>query len=205
MIIDIVGNTYNSLTVIEYAGKKKNDALWKCQCVCGGIKYVITTSLKRNKVKSCGCSNSDNRFIHGMSKSSEWSTWKSMKSRCQKENDKCYKDYGARGITVCERWNNSFIDFVSDMGKKPSSLHTLDRINNNGNYEPKNCKWSTMTEQCRNRRNNIFITHNDRTLILAEWARELNINHNTLIYHLKRKSIAEIISYYEKKNSHFLK
>ena len=112
-------------------------------------------------------------------------SWLHMKERCLHEKSGHYKWYGARGIKVCNRWLHSFKNFLADMGEKPQGL-SLDRINNNGNYEPSNCKWSTWGDQANNKRNNIWITFDGKTLSKAQWAREINIDIGTLanrIYH----------------------
>lgn len=139
---------------------------------------------------------------HGMDGTPVYKSWISAKSRCKNENDKDYKNYGGRGIKVCKRWKNSFEKFYKDMGDKPSAEHSLDRINVNGNYEPSNCKWSTIIEQNNNRRTNLFLTLNGVTLTKRNWSRKLNIPESTLFNRLKRgwsveKSLTHNTKYYE--------
>lgn len=137
-------------------------------------------SLRSGNTKSCGCLQRDivRQLLktHGLShKIPEYNIWQSMKQRCTNRNVKQYKDYGGRGIRVCERWLNSFVMFLKDMGRRPSERHTLERVDNNDGYNPKNCKWVLMVEQAKNKRNNHWITINGETKHLAEWSRIYNI------------------------------
>lgn len=133
---------------------------------------------------------SDNldRSKHGHSirgnRTREYISWANLKIRCYKKNHPYYPDYGGRGITVCERWLNSFENFLSDMGRCPDG-HTIDRINNDGNYEPSNCRWATKVEQASNRKSNRVLTFNGKTQIAKRWAEELGIGYQTLIFRLK--------------------
>lgn len=115
----------------------------------------------------------------------EYVVWCTMRSRCHKESSTQWNYYGARGIVVCERWRKSFHAFYEDMGPKPSKLHSLDRIDNNGNYEPKNCRWATKEEQANNTRSNVFLTLNDETKTLSAWARHCGHKESTLRKRLK--------------------
>lgn len=136
-------------------------ARWVCQCDCGETTTVRADSLKGGHIRSCGCLNNEQRVAnldtstHGHAKTGAhtrtYLAWENMRKRCYKENARRYSDYGGRGITVCDRWRDSFENFLADMGECPGKL-TLDRSNNNGNYEPGNCKWVTMKEQNNNRR-----------------------------------------------------
>jgi hypothetical protein len=109
-----------------------------------------------------------------------------MKKRCYCKSEKEYKNYGARGIAVCEEWRDDYAAFLRDMGRRPSKAHTLDRIDVNGNYEKSNCKWATRIEQANNTRRSRFIEMQDKKLTVAQWARELSININTLWGRLRR-------------------
>lgn len=154
-----LGNKYNRLTVIGEVEKQSRKRYLKCVCDCGQQTVVRSDKLKSGHTKSCGCLQRERvrdalskTKTHGMTNSSEYYIWCGMKSRCFNENNKRYKNYGGRGITVCDRWRDSFENFYEDMGPRPSSIHQIDRINNDGNYEPGNCKWRTPSENCLNRR-----------------------------------------------------
>ncbi|HNB01941.1 MAG TPA: hypothetical protein PLK61_09060 [Nitrosomonas sp.] len=166
--MDLIGQKFNRLIVIEFAGRSKYGASkYKCRCECGNEKIILANSLKSGNTKSCGCLavetgkikgkiNGLKRRIHGQAVTSketkEYKAWQNMKDRCYNVNYKGYKHYGRRGIRVCDKWLNNFETFFNDVGKAPSSNYSLDRINNDGNYEPGNVKWSTSFEQNQNRR-----------------------------------------------------
>ncbi len=161
-IKDRVGKRYGRLTALECIGyDKRQNAVWRCSCDCGNMTKVCGSDLERPQgrgSKSCGCLckeiNSRLHRIHGMEGTKEYRAWRSMKTRCFLPNHPAYKNYGARGITVCDRWMHSFANFFVDMGLAPESGRSLDRINNDGNYEPGNCRWATRSQQRRNRRVN---------------------------------------------------
>jgi hypothetical protein len=123
---------------------------------------------------------SKRRTTHGMSFTPERVCWKSIKSRCYDHNNIYYKDYGGRGIKVCDRWLEKFENFFEDMGKKPSSNHSIDRIDVEGDYEPSNCKWSTTKEQNRNKRSTVWLEYNGIKMCMADWADKLGIKYKTL-------------------------
>ncbi len=133
----------------------RHERFYLCRCKCGTIKEIAAGSLKSRKTKQC-CHCRKNNFKHGASYISEYNTWASMKERCVNTKYWAYKNYGARGIKICDRWLNSFENFFADMGKRPTPNHSIDRIDNDGNYELSNCRWATRKEQNNNRRNNII-------------------------------------------------
>jgi hypothetical protein len=145
----------------------------------------MSSSLKSGDTRSCGClflSLLRKRLtIHGGSNTSEFSTWGLIKYRCNNKNSPDWKDYGGRGITVCSRWLNSFENFLEDMGNKPSKKHSIDRIDNNGNYDPSNCRWSTIIEQANNKRNNIFIKYNGEPKSALELSKIIGIRPDTIL------------------------
>lgn len=159
---DLTGLRFGMLTVIELTNRYTQKCkLWKCLCDCGNITFQSRTELqrKRNVNQSCGCR--QGFLVHGMSRNSkfpEYEVWKGMRARCLNKNHICYSNYGGRGISVCERWN-SFELFYDDMGPRPSPAHSIDRKDNNGNYEPSNCKWATRREQVLNSRTPHFVDY----------------------------------------------
>lgn len=142
------GQRYGRLTAIEFSGRERHGwAVWRFRCDCGKELTALAANARYGTTKSCGCL----RIKHGMNGTKEYHSWIGMLSRCRDPNNAGYKDYGGRGITVCDRWTK-FENFFADMGLKPSPSHSIDRIDNNGNYEPSNCKWSTPEEQSNNQR-----------------------------------------------------
>lgn len=192
-LIDLTGKTFGMLTVLRVGGKDNDRAYrWVCECDCGNVMEIRGVSLRAtNGTKSCGCmiaiSNKRTKTTHGHSRSADrgacspsYYSWSSMRSRCTNENDSYYHRYGGRGIKVCERWER-FENFLSDMGERPAGL-TLDRVNNDGNYEPGNCRWATRAEQHSNRHDNRRLSYGGKTLIIAEWSRLSGTRQQTITW-----------------------
>ncbi len=178
--IELAGQKFGSLTATHYAG---NNA-WECICDCGVTKVIPSIALRRGLVKSCGCKRGEmisaHRTTHGMSRTPTYETWCKMIARCTKKNAVQYKYYGGRGITVCDRWL-SFENFLTDMGVRPEGT-SLDRIDNDGNYEPDNCRWATQTEQCNNTRRSVI--YEGKTI--KEWATILGISYAAVSWRLRK-------------------
>jgi hypothetical protein len=171
----------SKFTVIGFSHKDSNyTKYFDAVCVCGNKRKLNASELLKRK--SCGCSRT---YIHlnrhMASKTSEYKTWQSMRQRCNNPNDGSYINYGKRGIRVCDTWNNSFENFLIDMGLKETPNHTLDRIDVNGNYTKENCRWADKKTQGNNRRNNIVIEYNGVKQTLTQWANMLNINPLTMV------------------------
>lgn len=156
---NLVGEVFGRLTVVERAGMRGTRTLWACFCECGNPHAATTSDLRYGGVQSCGCllaGRTAKNYRHGHSTRSlgftrTYNSWRAMIDRCTNPNNIGWENYGGRGITICDRWVNSFESFLSDMGDRPKGL-TLDRIDNDGNYNPINCRWATWQEQRSNTR-----------------------------------------------------
>jgi hypothetical protein len=154
---DLTGNRYGKLRVISLMPSEKGiPTRWMCKCDCGNDHPARAGNLQSGQTKSCGCARPQfdgSNKTHGQSRSREYILWSTMKARCANPNREEYSRYGGRGIRVCDRWRgpNGFENFMADMGPRPSPQHTVERNDNDGNYEPSNCTWSTRKEQHKNR------------------------------------------------------
>lgn len=188
--LDLSGQIFGRLTVITEGGRSSNGRVkWLCVCECGNEKEIDNGSLKKGVSTSCGCYNKELlslRKVHGAGQTVEYKAWSEIKRRCFNQKRNGYESYGGRGITVCERWLNSFEKFLEDMGLRPSKLHSVDRIDNNLNYEPTNCKWSTRAEQNRNTRRNINVTINGETKVLKDWADAFGLEYDKVKNRVRR-------------------
>lgn len=192
--IDRTGQKFGRLTLIERVENNKfNQVQWKCRCDCGKEVIVKAYSLTTGQTKSCGCLKKEQNYIniakvkHNMTNTRLYNIWRDMKSRCLNPNNKRHKFYFDKGITVCDEWKNDFMNFYNwaiNNGYRDNL--TIDRINNDGNYEPKNCRWATITEQNNNQSNNIRIKYNECEYTLSELSRIYNIKRATLYDRIKR-------------------
>jgi hypothetical protein len=192
-----IGDVYGRLTVVERAENAPNKKTrWRCVCECGNEVVVISTNLTRptNPTLSCGCyhkeQTSKTKTTHGMCHTREYGIWFGMKRRCNDQKKATYKRYGGRGITYDPRWED-FALFIEDMGFCPTEDGTLDRIDNDGNYEKDNCRWTTSLVQGRNKSDNRRITYNGDTHCVSEWAEILGISRNILSARLNKLGWSE--------------
>lgn len=190
---DITGQRFGRLTALRPAGKYGRTTTWLCACACGKETIVVVKRLRSGETKSCGCLRREvsaargrkTLTVHGMNGTPEHRTWMSMMSRCFVKRAGNYKRYGGRGITVVDRCR-TFANFFTDMGKKPTPRHTLDRFpNKTGNYGPGNCRWATWTEQERNRSDARMLTFAGETLNMSAWADRLSMDIGTLSSRLR--------------------
>lgn len=186
--INLTGKKFGRLTALKDVGKNKRGRVWECMCDCGKFVQVISTYLTSMHTRSCGClqpdmakASGEKRRTHGHTSNKnkqfayEYHTWASMKNRCYRVGNASYKNYGARGITVCDRWLNSFENFYADMGPRPSNEHSLDRIDTNSGYSPENCRWADKYQQAQTRTNVRAITAFGKTQSAAAWERDTGI------------------------------
>ena len=177
-IRDIAGQRFGKLVATSFSHVGIYGAIWNVKCDCGEEAKKRSSKLISGHTKSCGCLVREAPTTHGKSRSSLYKIWDGMRQRCTNPNAISYKYYGGRGIKICARWLK-FEAFLEDMGERPKKL-SLERRDNNGNYEPDNCYWATSKEQQRNTRRNRLIDHNGTTKTLAEWSEVSQINYHTL-------------------------
>jgi len=199
--LQLIGHRYGRLLVesesparIESNGRRR--LMWQCRCDCGKVVTVMGDSLRRGTSNSCGCLNREviahRLTTHGQAKggmkSPEYVAWQGMLARCYCPSQVRYHRYGARGITVCDRWNpsagGSFENFAADMGPRPTPGHSIDRIDGDGPYAPLNCRWATAAQQARNKRNNRWVTYKGQRMILTDAAKAAGLNRKTLSHRI---------------------
>lgn len=178
---DLTGMVFNNLTVIRFIGRTNNRYLWECRCACGSILNVDRNNFVSGHTKSCGCLllifMAKKFTTHGESdKTKEYRAWCSIKKRCFTKSIAAYSRYGGRGITMYAPWAESYTNFLQDVGRAPSRYHSIERVNNDGNYEPGNVCWATMKQQNNNRRSNHNITYNGQTKNIKTWCDQLGLN-----------------------------
>lgn len=188
------GDRFGRLTVIAgptIEGRQRR--YFHCRCDCGIQKSINRDNLVGGRTKSCGCIRSETSAAHCKSMTkhgesrgcSEYYSWRGMRRRCLNRTDKAFKYYGGRGIKICERWASSYEAFIQDMGRKPSPRHSIERKNNDGNYEPGNCVWALPIDQNNNRRGNHLLTVDGETLTVTQWARRVNLSDNIIFNRLR--------------------
>ena len=199
LFIDLTGMVFGRLTVIKRDIEKAGEnTYWICKCDCGNQKSVYSGSLKKMRTKSCGCLQKEMQIInktkHGLRSTPEYHAWAAIKQRCFNRNVRNYSSYGGRGITMHPEWINSFKSFYDYVGPRPSTHYSIDRIDNDGNYEPGNVRWATITEQANNTRKNIQINHDNKLLSPSAISILTGVNIKTIYTRIYRKySIKDIL------------
>ena len=182
--IDLTGEIFNNIQIKSFCEKRGRRSFYNAICICGNSFIVEGQSIKTGNAKSCGCLHIkqliERSTTHLKCETPAYYTWANMIQRCTNHNLSQYKDYGGRGIKVCDRWLHSFENFFEDMGNRPDGM-TLDRDCNDHNYCKDNCHWATYTEQQNNKRNNHIVTYKNESLTVAQWAKKTGIKYNTLI------------------------
>jgi len=191
--LDLAGDRYDRWLVLEFVGILGKARIWKCRCDCGKERLVSTRDLRKGRSRSCGCFaievrsiNGNARRTHGLKSTPEYRAWCDMISRCENEARSAWPDYGGRGISVCERWRKSFEMFLSDVGRRPTPQHSLDRKNNDGGYSSDNVRWATRIEQANNKRGLRYVVINGERMTIADAARHTGLHYNTFIGRLNR-------------------
>ena len=177
---DITGQKFGRLTAVKYVGPGPNGkSIFQFRCDCGELLITAGRYVKLGKTRSCGCLQKELTVIrsttHGKCYSREYYSWQHLKDRCYNKNNKDYKNYGGRGVTVCDRWLETFENFFADMGRCPEGF-SLDRENNDKGYGPDNCRWADKFTQGNNTRRNKFIVYDGERLTCAQWSRRLGGN-----------------------------
>ncbi len=191
--LDLTGRVFVQLTVLQraptpsWAPKK---TWWQCRCTCGNTIAVRGANLVSGNTKSCGCRRADvirQRLTkHGACGTREYITWCHIIDRCENPNALGFKHWGGRGIRLCEAWRHDFAAFLRDVGPRPSRRHSIERIDNDGHYEPGNVRWATKRDQANNSRNNHRLTWNGRTLTIMQWSRHLHFSGRAISDRLRR-------------------
>lgn len=197
---DLSGQRFGLLTAVKCVGVVKSKTRWECICDCGETSVKVYQHLVLGLTKSCGCfrkkyaAEKMRKMVttHGLSVNKWWSNWHRMMDRCYNKKSARYASYGGRGISVCERWHDAAL-FHEDMGDRPEGK-SLDRINNDGNYSPENCKWSTYIEQNNNRRTTKIIEFNGESLSGAQWARKLGVSKGFIYHRLKTMTVEKALT-----------
>lgn len=202
-----LGKTFGKLTVLEFVGSVKNGnrkrRYYKCSCNCGGYTTLSSDAISAESTNSCGCLHRQStkmiNYKHGEANvTKENKAWQHIISRCECPTNKKFKNYGGRGIKVCERWRNSYQLFLADMGRAPTKQHSIERIDVNGDYSPENCKWATNLEQANNRTTSVIIEFGGQKLTLSQLARMYEIPYKALHskFRYEHKSVEEILKEY---------
>lgn len=202
--MNLLNQRFGRLTVIGQEKSQGGKSAWKCLCDCGNITTVVSTNLTLGKIKSCGCIRreqiTERNITHNLTKSKIYKVWKGIKQRCSNPKHPSYKNYGARGIRVCEEWKENFDGFyqwsiangyIENKGNQKTNLLTIDRIDNDKNYSPDNCRWVDRATQARNKRGNKIIVYKGEKHCLIEWCEILNLSYRRTLGRLDKGWSAE--------------
>jgi len=187
---NLTGQRFGKLVAIERVGTTSHHALWRCKCDCGNETETISSSLIKGITKSCGCLNKqftkNLNYTHGMTNTRLFRIWTGMHNRCNNSKDDNYSYYGGRGITICDEWSEflPFYNWAMSNGYKVGL--TIDRINNNGNYEASNCRWTTAKAQANNRRNNLWYEFRGQTKTISQWSTIYNLQYDSIYTRVKK-------------------
>lgn len=189
--IDMTGKRFGELQVLRESGRAGDGKIkWIARCGCGSEFAATGVRIRSGEVKTCpACSRERVRLAHvthGERRTPEYRTWTHIKSRCLNSNVPEFKHYGGRGVSICDRWRESYEAFLEDMGRRPPGKHSIDRIDVNGDYEPGNCRWATHIEQGNNKRCNRLIEINGETKTMAQWADFAGISRETMLKRVKK-------------------
>jgi hypothetical protein len=195
---DLSGHKWNRLECLGFAYRKGKAYFWWFRCDCGTVKIIDSKPVKQGKVKSCGCLHRERGATiarmhlqtHGHALENKpsrvYTIWATMKQRCENPLASKYQNYGGRGILVCPSWSKNFERFLLDMGEPPSDQHQIERIDNNDDYYPENCRWATRKEQARNRRDNHLLTFQGKTATMVEWAEITGLRYDNIKNRINR-------------------
>ena len=174
--VKMVGSVFGRIKVLEENKERNKNGhiTYKCLCECGNKKDILGSSLRSGLTQSCGCLQKEKVKTHGMDGTKSYRSWVSMKSRCYNANNQRYFRYGERGIKVCDRWLHSFSNFLNDMGN-PKSGQSIERLDNDGDYEPNNCIWASPKQQARNRSTTVKALHNGKEMHIEEFSKEIGL------------------------------
>lgn len=181
--INLTGRKFEKWTVISKDRTEDKKAFWLCRCECGIVRAVAAGNLMSGGSRSCGCSEfkyNKRSLKHGMSRSKEYRAWRAIMNRCENPNVASYPHYGGRGISVCDKWRNSFEAFLEDVGLCPPDKSSIGRKDSNKNYEPGNVHWESIVEQNNNKSDTILITIGSETLCASRWAEKIGLNIRTM-------------------------
>jgi hypothetical protein len=189
-LINLEGKMIGRLQILKNTEKRNKRIYWECICTCGNVLFIDGTKIRNGETKSCGCLRIETTkkrvTTHGHTHTKTYTTWINMRNRCNNPKNTGWKTYGGAGITVCERWENSFMNFLQDMGESDGKLQ-LDRINTSLGYSKENCRWVTSKINNNNRTNNRIVEYKGRKLTISELSQETGINYFKLYKRIIRR------------------